>query len=325
MQENIAKKHFFNYFAGNSSIFTKSEIEVWLKQPENQEQYFIWLEEYERMNTHWKDNTNIELAKIQDRIKDIDQQSLGFIEEKQNKNIGVILKYAASIVVLLSIGLYLFQDQINYKTYSTSFGSKESLQLEDGSWVILNANSKLIVPRFGFGGKDRVVKLEGEAYFSVTHKANNQKFTVNTDQNFSIEVLGTEFDVRKRGEKTQVVLEKGKVKIHYGQANDQITMRPGDKLTYDEKGKAEIEQTIQPKVYSAWRNNKFIFSRTSLNEVANLLRDNFGLNVDLPADLANRSLSGEITAKNSDELIEALSAVFELKIIKDKNTVTIRY
>ncbi len=323
MKENITKSQLFEYFTGNTSFFLKNEIENWLKIAENQEQYFIWLEEYERKNIHWKVDTNLEFEKLQNRISFGENIEPEYQIKKHAFYLQKSFKYAASVAGLLLLCAFLLKNQLLYKTYTTAYGVKESVKLEDGTNVMINANSSLTVPRFGFGNSTREVKLDGEAFFSVSHTPTHQKFIVKTDKDFSIEVLGTEFDVRKRGEQMQVVLEKGKVKVHYGQANEQIMMKPGDKVTLNEKGKAEIEKTIQPKAYSAWRNNKFVFAKTTLKEVANILKDNFGLNVILPADLAHRSLSGEIEAKNADELIEALSAVFELKITKQKNKITI--
>ena len=99
--------------------------------------------------------------------------------------------------------------------YKTAFGETRTVTLTDGSQVTLNANSSLRVPRFGFGKRTRDVTLLGEADFSIKHLPDDQRFVVQTDKNFEVVVLGTEFLVNTREKGTKVVLNKGKVRLLY--------------------------------------------------------------------------------------------------------------
>jgi len=321
MKKNLSKEQLFEHFTGKSSLLLKQDIGVWLQNPANEELYYRWLEEWERLNTHWTVNADVEFARLQANIKNQDvlmsEPATSFWRSRW-------LSVAASVLLLVVSG-YLFRGQLLYRSYHTDFGAMQNIALEDGTAVTLNANSTLRVPRFGFGTDTREVQLEGEAYFSVTHTPTDQKFVVKTNRDFSIEVLGTEFAVRKRQHGMQVVLDKGKVKVHYGQANRDITMKPGDLVTLNQQGQAKIEQTKQPQKYSAWRSHKFIFEKTTLLEITNLLRDNFGLTAEIAtAELAQRSISGEIEAKTADELLEALSEILNLKIDKNDQQIIFR-
>lgn len=72
-------------------------------------------------------------------------------------------------------------------------GETFKVVLSDGTEVFLNSDSRLAYPTV-FKGKERVVSLEGEAYFKVTKDAKHP-FIVKSG-NLQVRVLGTEFNVR---------------------------------------------------------------------------------------------------------------------------------
>ncbi len=323
VKKNLSKEQLFEHFAGKSSLLSKREIEVWLQDPINEDRYYVWLEDWERLHAFWKPDTEAEYETVKNRIANYEPEVVEINSQVWWRS-GWTIGAAAAVVVLL-LASYVLKDNIIYKSYKTEFGAMQQLKLDDGTAVTLNSNSTLRVPRFGFGTDTREVQLEGEAYFSVTHTPTDQKFVVKTNRDFSIEVLGTEFAVRKRQQGMQVVLDKGKVKVHYGQANSDITMKPGDLVTLDQQGQAKIEQTTQPQKYSAWRSHKFIFDKTPLREITNLLQENFGLTTVINSnELAQRSISGEIEAKTADELLEALSEILNLKIDRKDQQIIFR-
>ncbi len=78
-------------------------------------------------------------------------------------------------LVVLSASLFFILQRDNTLQYRTQFGETKNLLLPDSSTVILNANSKLTYSS-DWNSKDlRKVWLEGEAFFSVVHTANDQK------------------------------------------------------------------------------------------------------------------------------------------------------
>lgn len=324
MQKNLSKEQIFEHFEGKSSLLLKRQIEAWLQNPEHQELYYVWLEEWERKHIHWQTDVTQEFTQLQERIDSWNQEENNEITSLHKRQLWqrpwfITLSVAASMLLILS---FVFQDKIRYHQYSTAYGALQNLKLEDGTNVTLNANSTLQVPRFGFGTDTREVILEGEAYFSVKHTPTHQKFVVKSSNDFSIEVLGTEFSVRKRNQAMQVVLDKGKVTVHYGHNDRPITMTPGDLVTLGQDGKAKITRTNDPQKYSAWRSHRFVFDKTPLLEIAELLEDNFGLKVEIQStEIAQRTISGEIEAKTADELTEAIAEILNLKIIRNNQQI----
>ena len=110
------------------------------------------------------------------------------------------------------------------------------LALADGSTVTLQPGARLRYPA-RFGGAQRVVQLEGEAFFEVFHDARHP-FRVLTDQ-LETTVLGTSFAVRAvpgQGAAT-VRVRTGRVRVQArpGQpapAEAAVVLRPNQQVTY---------------------------------------------------------------------------------------------
>ena len=95
----------------------------------------------------------------------------------------------------------------------------------DGTEVWLNANSNFVYPT-AFIGDERIVTLEGEAYFKVT-KDPERPFIVKT-KTVQTRVLGTEFNIRSyTPEDTHVVLINGKVEVSNTKGGSYTRLYPG--------------------------------------------------------------------------------------------------
>lgn len=318
MKKNLSKEQLFEHFSGKSSLIQKRIIEVWLQDSANEESYYTWLEEWEREHLFWRPDTEVAYEDLRNRIEKSEENSDVTVLAKPWWQHQWAIRVAASIALL--VASYAFKNELLYQNFTTQYGELQQLTLGDGTKVTLNSNSTLSVPRFGFGNATREVLLQGEAYFTVTHTPSHQKFIVKTAENYAVEVLGTEFSVKNRNHDMQVILDKGKVKVHYDDTTQAITMQPGDLVTLKQNGVTQLEKTFEPKKYSAWRSHKFIFDKTKLSEVAILLQDNFGLAVTITSPaLALKTVSGEIEAKTADELLNAITEIFNIKIIKENN------
>ena len=103
------------------------------------------------------------------------------------------------------------------------------LQLEDGTNVYLASGATLNYDVATM--KDsREVELEGEAYFDVA-RDEARPFTVRTP-NIGVRVLGTAFSVSASAEGSQVVLERGAVRILSPEDRPMVSLSPNQKATY---------------------------------------------------------------------------------------------
>lgn len=326
----VNKELILSYFARKTSPIQRELIAQWLQEPANQEQYYDWLEEWENRHPQYRAQTDKALHQYTTFIADNPHtenftDTTPVVPMPNPWNYGRWL-VAASVLAVLSIGGWLFRDAIRYQTIETTYGETRQLQLTDGSTVLLNANSSLRVPRWGFGATTREVKLAGEATFSVTHMPDSQKFVVQTANKLAVVVLGTEFSVFARRRGARVVLNKGKVQLHYqeGTNNRQVIMKPGDLITLDAQNRIERRTIGRPPQQVVGLQNRFVFDETTLQEVAYLLEENYGLQVSIKDQvLAERVLMGSFRADNVDQLLQSISELLDISIVRQGKQVQI--
>ncbi|MEK6481418.1 FecR domain-containing protein [Catalinimonas sp. 4WD22] len=237
---------------------------------------------------------------------------------------------AASICLLLIIGIWQIEFQHQEVIYTTQFGETKDITLPDGSEVVLNANSTLSYSQDLQNHAAREVRLRGEAFFSVVHTEDDEKFIVHSD-GVAVEVLGTEFNVNNRRGKTQVVLKSGKVKLNllenqrYNQDETSLDMEPGDLIEVSENDQKITKRIVNPEKYDLWTQDVLVFDSVPLSEVFEMIQDNYGLNVTVVDEgIENKILEAEISSRDLDLIIEILSKSFMLNIEKNGNELIVK-
>ncbi|GAB3329472.1 hypothetical protein GCM10027299_32880 [Larkinella ripae] len=328
MEPSQLKRILFEFFDGKATAFQRKFLEDWLTDEANLETYYQYLDEWESQHPQFAPDPEKALVAYQRVLenqkppvsppKTVPVSSPGLFRHWPNWRI------AASLLLVSLAGAYFFRSQLLYKTYQTAFGQTTVHQLADGTQVALNANSTLRVPRFGFGYKTREVYLEGEGEFKVTHTVTNQRFIVRTADRFQVEVLGTEFVVYARKKGKRVFLSKGKVKLDLPQGQ-QLYMRPGNVVTITNSGNYRLTQTGTVRQYVGWKDHWFYFDNTSLADVADQMRERFGVEVVVAdARLAQRRIAGNFRAEQADDLFQILSELLNLNVVKKNHRIELQ-
>ncbi len=255
------------------------------------------------------------------------------LQEGKIRKIGVPqtiwYRVAAAFIGILILGsAYLAYQNFRDDTirYATEYGEIQTIVLPDGSEVVLNANSHLQYSADWQTSADRQVWLEGEAYFSVIHTQDDQRFLVHT-ADLSVEVLGTEFNVSKRREDTQVVLASGKVKVAIPHPSDttQVLMQPGELVNYSSDDQKIAQQMVNTELHTAWKNRKFMLDNTSLGEIALFLEDYYGFEVALSDELKGLRLSAtaEFTTEDEEVILSAISEIYNIQVQRNGKRLTL--
>ena len=328
MKPSLTKHIVFDFFDGKATAIQRKYIEAWLADEANQETYYHYLDEWESQRPQFSVDAEKALNSF-DSVLQTSQRSA------QQPRVPKIMRtnwtgswrgwsIAASVLLVSLLGAFLFRSQLRYKSYQTAYGQTATYRLADGTSVALNANSTLRVPRFGFGSDTREVVLDGEGEFNVTHTTDDQRFIVRTAGNFQVEVLGTEFVVYARERGKRVFLNKGKIKLELPQGQ-QVYMKPGNVVTVANSGRYQLTQTAPARRYVAWKEHWFYFDNTSLAEVAEQIRERFGLTVVVPeVALAQRRIAGNFKAEKADDLLQILAELLNLNIVKTRHHIELR-
>ncbi len=328
MSPLFSKEFFFEYFNGNATSLQKKQIDTWILDPDNEEQFFQYLEEWEILHPQYPVNLEPALNKYRELFEDADKFPPAPVTRAPVPSpFRNLFPHAAAVLLLLGMLGWLYQEPLLFSHYRTLPGEVASWTLDDGSKVTLNANSQLKVPRWWRFAPTRVVYLEGEAAFDVVHTQDDRKFIVKTDNQVDVVVLGTVFTVFNRHHKTQIVLNSGKILLEHrkGQVKEAITMQPGDQVRVDTSGILQKQALPKSILFAPWKEKLFVFDETPLSEIIQLLKDHYRLNAGVTSpELANLTVSGSFTALNADEFLNSLADILDIEYTRNRKNVTFK-
>ncbi len=140
------------------------------------------------------------------------------------------------------------EEEVEMHVLSIPRGQNFKLVLADGSTVWMNAESRLIYPS-RFTGDERMVQLNGEAYFQVSKDAEHP-FIIQTER-LKTKVLGTEINIRHyAADDTHVTLINGKVEVSRKSGEDAICLSPGEDASWTDHGALVVKKVeVDPYVY----------------------------------------------------------------------------
>lgn len=178
----------------------------------------------------------------------------------------VVLNAADTSIVAAEIRL----DQATTDTLSQDLcldvprGGEFKVQLEDGSEVWLNSESRLYYPK-SFGDDSRKVRIEGEAYLSVAADSIRPFYVETTNQ--LIRVYGTAFNIRNYPEEQGVytTLERGKVSLRRAdEVGGELFLTPGHQAVFNTSDFNVNVRPVNTEVVTSWRKGRFVFEHQTL-------------------------------------------------------------
>lgn len=215
------------------------------------------------------------------------------------------------------------EKEVNWNSLYTTAAAVYSVILADSTKVWLNANSELRYPD-SFNESERKVYLKGEAYFDVA-KDSVLTFKVCTDE-ITIEVLGTEFNVKNYNEDKHmhITLVNGSVKV--GNKNQELAqLNPLEQIDINtETGNFHVHTSDLSKVL-AWRQNMFVFKNELLISILEQLSHWYNVRFFLDEQLKNVLYSGNISRLEPlERVLEIMRATQEIEFIKmDENKIKV--
>lgn len=198
-------------------------------------------------------------------------------------------------------------------------GETYSFILADGSKVYLHPDSKLIFPT-KFTGKERIVGLEGEAYFEVARDTNHP-FIIKTPD-VTTTVLGTQFNMSAHSDKTVVALVEGSVEVSAKKTD--VRIRPGERVEMSNKGAATIAQ-VDTDVYTYWRDGYFYFDNLVLEEILTTLGQHYNMSVSFQnAEMKDYRIHFIAERKlDIDEIIAQLNKITRISVSRKGNMLVV--
>ncbi|WP_316842923.1 FecR family protein [Pedobacter gandavensis] len=218
---------------------------------------------------------------------------------------GVTISKTADGQLVYNISDKNQKDDGSYNSIQTPNGGQYQVRLPDGTIVWLNAASVLKYPVSFANNKERMVELQGEAYFEVA-KDPKKPFLVSS-KGQQVEVLGTHFNISSYANEAAIktTLLEGAVKVSEGK--QMKILKPGQQamvVNHDMTIKAANLEEVM-----AWKNGYFNFQDEALENVMRQISRWYDVEVEYKGTLSQERFNGAISRfKNISQVLKMLSS-----------------
>lgn len=175
---------------------------------------------------------------------------------------------------------------------ATPKGGEYQLILQDGTKVWLNAATKISYP-VSFSGRERRVKVLGEAYFEVAKNA-MMPFIVEANGT-EVSVLGTHFNVSAYADDKwiETTLIEGSVRV--SRQGQTAMLRPGQESRINSSATGIYVTNVDTEQALAWKNGYFMFKNEDIREVMKKIGRWYDLDIEYKGDLTGKTFGGTIS------------------------------
>ena len=196
-----------------------------------------------------------------------------------HKVVATLSGIAAIVILTIITTTYFlqqsFRDEV-MNTVTVPQGQRVHLTLSDGTKVWLNAKTKMEYPQSFKVSDQRIVKVDGEAYFEVSKTG--QPFIVNAN-GMQVEVLGTTFNISAYpDEEYQTTLVNGSVKVS-AEKGESLILKPSQQATIALGSNSIQVRTVDTSFYTSWVKGKINFKDQRLEDIMKTLSRWYDMNV----------------------------------------------
>lgn len=328
-QETLIK-----FITGNLGETDNQEVIAWINASKANKLEFIKLK-----NLHALSSSEKHVLKVEEDFLELTYKIKNTPKRTKSIRFGQYLKYAAVLIFALFIGFSVSELRYLRPSFATNElvnefyapeGQISEFKLVDGTKVWLNSGTRIRIPA-SFSAKNRIVTMEGEAFFQVT-KDPLHPFYVNTKE-LSVKVMGTSFNVSayESEENSEVTLIEGSVGIKEIYGERLAKLLPGQQLVYEKSTGKKIKREVDVTPFEAWRDGKMIFKDRTLEYIADRLERWYNVDIDFnDSNVSHIKFTGTILKnKPLSQVLEiiTLSAPirFNIKLKSDKKNQVILY
>jgi transmembrane sensor len=219
-------------------------------------------------------------------------------------NRNMFIRVAA--VVVLAIFGYLLIFNSSETTIKTTLAEKTEVKLPDQSGVWLNASSKLTYDVSAWPS-ERIVELQGEAYFKVNK---GSKFDVLTEDGI-VTVLGTQFNVKARAKFFEVDCFEGQVAVIVKRDTIHLLAGKGVRIIEGKQQLLQVEGSGP-----AWTRNESTFDSVHFAEVLAEFERQYDVRIETKNVDLTKYYSGSFTHNDFDIALQSIASPLNLTIEK---------
>lgn len=283
--------------------------------------------EYETLAKLWRDSPVAAVPQRQYNTAAAWDKASQAIQPPVSRVKTLYTKYAAvaAILVLLTAGAWWLETRSSLKKHelAANDGKIKSLELPDKSMVTLRQGATIRYIN-GYHHNQRIVELEGEAFFEIASDPGHP-FLVKTPNQSVIEVLGTSFTVQTGKDSTAVTVASGSVKLGVDGDTAAVILNSGQRGVWG-NGLLSANNNHNPN-FIAWKTGILQFNDQTLLEILPQLADFYAkdIRVDEKYKETASQQKATITFRNQscDDVLHELQLLLGFHYQQDGETIVI--
>ena len=264
-------------------------------------------------------------ARIRDKAKQIPMYSRSLLIRVSSVAAAIALVLGFSLSFLLNDQKESWQASQFENVVMVPPGQKTQLVLPDGTLVWLNSGSRLSY-NYQYSTQDRVVNLEGEAFFDVK-KDTQYPFIVKAGA-VDVKVHGTAFNVSAYTDEDDIMVALLRGKVSLLSATDQkllTYLSPDQEATVSKRSLSCRVESCDASIESSWHHNLLKFDGAPAKEVWKKLERWYGVDIALSNVSPSQTYWFTVKTESLTELLERINKITPIEYNLDGKEVTIRY
>lgn len=222
--------------------------------------------------------------------------------------------YKIAAVVVITLGLTYFLTLNPTQKHWAENGKVTTFHLPDNSEVVLNSGSEIEFKEKKWN-ENRILKLTGEAYFKV---AKGKTFEVITPLG-KVTVLGTQFNVKARENRFDIVCYEGTVKVNY--RTHEVLITKNQNVSFENGKQLQISTPTSNK--PSWMNDQIEFYNDNFTAVIKEIERKYNITLSLKTAASNQFFTGKLPANNVEAALQIISSTYHLQATKQNEKVYI--
>lgn len=310
------------YLLGEASPEEQAQVRAWISEsPEHEREYnhfkTLW-EESRKMAAATATDTDAAWLRMKTRLQ---AQTATPAPVVTMRRMGSWMRIAA-LFILLAGGLWWWtqrEEPVQSLAINTTTVAKKDT-LPDGSVVTLNKNSQLTYPS-RFKGDSRSIALKGEAFFEVT--PNEEKPFIIAVNDITVRVVGTSFNIRSEGGKTEVIVETGIVQVIRG--GKMVELRPKEKIAVASQDSVLQKAPVEDALYNYYRTRTFVCDNTPLWKLVEVLNEAYDTRITIGrSELRSLPLTVTFNNESLDQVLQVISETFSIGVVRKEGAIVLQ-
>jgi len=322
MAQRIAEAVAWHTHLHELDFATTPEFEAWLKDPENAHAWGQTVAVWDFVGSQAKEP---EAVAARTAALTAVKRAMAQRRAPWNWRRPVLAAAAAGLFVMIAVQGYNWLSRP--LDFSTEFGERRVVRLEDGSHVSLDSDSEVTV-RYSHHARELHL-LKGQARFDVAHDV-ERPFSV-TARDQKVVATGTAFNIDLTQPKMAVTLIEGHVVVLDARGDvesnaiqrqqrpvRQVELRAGQELVAA-TDQAPVVKNANVQQVTAWVSGQLIFSNETLSEVVARVNHYSGTPIVIAdTELAGERVSGVFNVGDVSGFLDIVTQTLPLAVSNDQ-------